>query len=63
MKSAYIVSQQLLASYEKVRQSGRYNMITESGYAMRAAGLTREEYFFVIENYTKLRSESEAQAS
>lgn len=45
--------------YEQVRQSGRFNMITEANYAAAAAGLSLEEYMFVIKNYNKLKKQYE----
>ena len=45
--------------YERVRQSGRFNMITEANYAAIAAGLSLEEYMFVIKNYNKLKEQYE----
>lgn len=42
-------------SYERVRKSGRYNMY--SAEARMATGLTKEEYIFVMRNYTELKAE------
>ena len=39
--------------YYKVQMGGRYNMITEAGKAMKAARLTKEQYFDIIKNYGK----------
>lgn len=41
------------AAYERVRQSGQYNMWDP--HARLAAGLTKEDYVFVMENFTALR--------
>lgn len=38
-------------AYEKVRLSGKFNMIMEWYDAASAADLTKAEYFDVIENY------------
>ena len=45
--------------YEQIRQSSRFNMITEANYAAAAAGLSLEEYMFVITNYNKLKEQYE----
>jgi ribosomal protein L15 len=45
---------ELFSKYEKVRSSGKYNMTMESDKAMKEAGLTKDEYFFVINNYARL---------
>lgn len=39
--------------YEKVRISGRFNMLFPE--ARVATGLSREDYLFVIKNYIELR--------
>lgn len=41
--------------FEKVRQSGEYNMITEFSKAMYKANLTRDEYLYIVENYDKIK--------
>lgn len=47
-------------AYELVRQSGITNMLdTELG--CKFSGLTREQYLFVIKNYTALRVQAEPQ--
>lgn len=47
-------------AYEKVRQSGKYNMITDAGAAMDESGLTKDEYFAVVENYGHYEAVTEA---
>lgn len=42
-------------SYEDVRQSGVYNMIMQASYAREAAGLSREEYQYILLHYRELR--------
>ena len=42
--------------YEAVRRSGHYNMLTESGAARDEAGLTHEQYCYVMDNYSYLKS-------
>jgi len=41
-------------AYRKVQESGRYNMMADANAAMQDAGLTRDEYMFVIRNYSSL---------
>jgi len=43
--------------YEKVRKSGKYNMITEAHLAAIEAGLSREDYMFTMKNYTQLKNQ------
>lgn len=43
--------------YEEVRQSGRFNMFDP--WARRAAGLTAEEYSFVMKNFSALKQAAE----
>lgn len=40
--------------YERVRQGGRFNMLDPR--ARYAAGLSEEEYEFVLSNYSELRA-------
>ena len=42
-------------AYEKVRLGGRYNMLTSQ--AIKASGLDRDDYFFVLKNYDNLRKQ------
>ena len=46
----------LYLRYEEVRQSGLYNMLTEAGEARDASGLNEDEYDYVIQNYSYLKS-------
>ena len=46
---------EMFERYERVRQSGIFNMITQASDAMRVADLTKEQYFYVINNYGKLK--------
>ena len=41
------------AAYERVRQSGGYNMFDPR--ARQETGLTKEDYAFVMDNFTALR--------
>lgn len=42
--------------YEKVREEGKFNMITEAWDAAEEAELTIDQYKYVIENYSDLRA-------
>ena len=44
-------------AYEKVRQSGEYNMITDAVLAAEAAGLSMEQYMSVLKNYNNLKNQ------
>jgi len=44
-------------AYEEVRSSGDYNMISPD--AVIASGLSKEDYFFSLKNYTELKQEAE----
>ena len=41
--------------YERIRRSGKFNMITEAYEAAKAAGLTIAEYKNVIRNYVNYK--------
>ena len=45
---------QIFDRYEKVRSSGKYNMITEANNAMDAAGLKPSDYYYAMFNYQLL---------
>ena len=44
-------------SYEIIRKSGAYNMF--SPQARLSTGLTKDEYLFVMENYSELKNAAE----
>ena len=46
-----MITKEEFLKYEKVRQSGKYNMIMDAAAAWKAAGLARCQYFDIIENY------------
>ena len=46
---------EMFERYENVRSSGIFNMITEATSAMSVAGLDKEQYFYVINNYSELK--------
>lgn len=41
-------------AYERVRQSGRFNMFDPR--AIKASRLTKDDYLFVMRNYSALRA-------
>ena len=45
-------------AYEKVRESGRSNMLDPR--ARMASGLSVDEYFFTLDNYPALKTELKA---
>jgi hypothetical protein len=46
-------------AYRKVQMGGRWNMFDPQ--ARRATGLERDEYLFVMENYSELQKEVDNQ--
>ena len=52
-KETEITREQFLA-YRRVQESGRYNMVMEWREAASASGLTKDQYFAVINNYSEL---------
>lgn len=52
-----MITKEKFLAYYKVQMSGRYNMIMEAKYAMADAGLTKDEYFDIINNYSKYLTE------
>ena len=47
--------------YEKVRRSGRYNMIMEARLAIKACGMSNREYRDILLGYNQYRGYIEAQ--
>lgn len=47
------ISRDHFVAYEKVRKSGKFNMMADSRAAAVSAGLTRTEYMNVIMNYNQ----------
>lgn len=45
-------------AFERVREEGKFNMLDLR--AQRGTGLSSDEYFFVLENYSELREVVEA---
>lgn len=41
-------------SYEEARQSGEFNMIMDAHLVMRSYGITMEDYWYIIKNYSEL---------
>lgn len=48
---------EMFERYEKVRKSGKYNMITNAIQAMKAAGLKQDEYLTVLQHYVEFAKE------
>ena len=46
---------QIFERYEKVRLSGKYNMITEANQAMDEANLRPSDYYYAMFNYELLK--------
>lgn len=46
------------ALYEEVRRVGKYNMLDSR--ARELTGLSQDEYFFVLDNYSELKAAYEA---
>lgn len=40
--------------YEDARQSGDYNMITDARQVMLMYNIDKEDYFYIIKNYSEL---------
>lgn len=43
--------------YEEVKQLGLYNMVLQANLAMQTAGLTKDQYIFVLQHYTELKQQ------
>ena len=41
-------------SYEEARQSGKFNMIMEAKTVMNLYGISSEDYWYIIKNYSEL---------
>ena len=50
-----ISDKQIFKRYEKVRSSGKYNMITEANQAMDDANLSSCDYYYAMFNYELLK--------
>lgn len=60
IKNEYIDPKWILwGKYERVRLSGKFNMITEAHLAAKAAGLTKEEYLAVVKDYGPIKADVE----
>lgn len=47
-----MITKEEFLKYEKVRRSGKYNMIMDADAAWKAAGLVCCQYFDIIKNYS-----------
>lgn len=50
-----ISDKKIFERYEKVRSSGKYNMITEANQAMDEANLRPSDYYYAMFNYELLK--------
>ena len=50
-----ISDKRIFERYEKVRSSGKYNMITEANQAMDEADLRPSDYYYAMFNYELLK--------
>ena len=41
-------------SYEEARQSGEFNMIMDAHQVQKEYGITSEDYWYIVKNYTEL---------
>lgn len=48
------ITRKQFLQYERVRQSGKWNMVTDATQALRETGLTLEQYVCIIRNYREL---------
>ena len=48
-----MTKKEMFERYEKVRKSGKYNMVMDAVEAMKAAGLKQDEYLTVVRRYTE----------
>lgn len=46
---------ELFDKYERVRRSGRFNMIMDAAEAAYYAGLSIDDYCWVLNNYSELK--------
>ena len=53
-KTADQITKREFQAYERVRQSGRYNMMTNAGLARRDTGLSQETYYAILRHYSAL---------
>ncbi len=53
LKPEVNITKEKFKRYLRVQHAGKYNMITEWTSAASAAGLTKDEYMEICENYLK----------
>ena len=41
-------------SFEEARQSGEFNMIMDAHLVMEQFGMAKEDYWYIIKNYSEL---------
>lgn len=55
-----MTKKEMFERYEKVRKSGKYNMVMNAVEAMKAAGLKQDEYLTILRHYTEFAKEFKA---
>ena len=48
------ITRKQFLQYERVGQSGKWNMVTDATQALRETGLSLEQYVYIIRNYKEL---------
>ena len=48
------MDKQTFLDYEAARQSGEFNMIMDAHLVMQQYGISKEDYWYIIKNYSEL---------
>lgn len=48
------VSKELVQRYEEIRSSGEYNMFTDAAQVIEELGCSKDEYAYILKNYSEL---------
>ena len=48
-----MITKEQFLKYEEIRNEGNYNMIMDAYIVMQITGLTKDEYFDIIKNYSE----------
>jgi hypothetical protein len=48
------ITKEMFDAFNKVRENGKYNMIMNAKEAAEDAGLSMDDYWIIIKNYTEL---------
>lgn len=49
------ITKEMFDAFERVRSEGKYNMVMNAQDAAEDAGLSMDDYWIVIKNYTELK--------